>query len=69
MLSPMDDCKHPLLYYSGTGRASQETGISGSCQHALVGIQKHMMGFMALSAYAAEDGLVSHQWEERPFVL
>ena len=28
----MDGCEHPLLYLSGTGRASQETAISGSCQ-------------------------------------
>jgi hypothetical protein len=35
---PMDDCEHPLLYLPGTGRASQETAISGSCQQALVGI-------------------------------
>jgi hypothetical protein len=24
---------------------------------------------MALAKYVAEDGLVSHQWEERPLVL
>jgi hypothetical protein len=24
---------------------------------------------MALAAYVAEDGLVSHQWEERPLVF
>ena len=24
---------------------------------------------MYLAAYVAEDGLVGHQWEERPFVL
>ena len=23
---------------------------------------------MSLAAYVAEDGLVSHQWEERPFL-
>ena len=34
----MDDCEHPLLYLPGTGRAPQETAISGSCQQALVGI-------------------------------
>jgi hypothetical protein len=34
----MDGCEHPLLYFPGTGRASQETGISGSCQQALSGI-------------------------------
>jgi hypothetical protein len=38
VLHPMDGCKHPLLYLSGTGRASQETTISGYCQQALVGI-------------------------------
>jgi hypothetical protein len=38
VLHPMDDCEYPLLYYSGTGRASQETAVSGSCQQALVGI-------------------------------
>ena len=38
MLYPMDDCEHPLLYLPGTGRASQETAISGSCQQALLGI-------------------------------
>jgi hypothetical protein len=38
VLHPMDDCEHPLLYLSGTGRTPQETAISGSCQQALVGI-------------------------------
>jgi hypothetical protein len=38
VLSPMDGCEHPLLYLSGTDRASQETAISGSYQQALVGI-------------------------------
>jgi hypothetical protein len=28
----MDGYEHPLLYLSGTGRASQETAISGFCQ-------------------------------------
>ena len=38
MLSPMDGCEHPLLYLSGTGRASQKRAISDSCQQALFGI-------------------------------
>ena len=38
VLHPMDDCGHPLLYLPGTGKASQETAISGSCQQAHVGI-------------------------------
>jgi hypothetical protein len=40
VLHPQVGCDHPLLYLSGTGRASQETTISGSFQHALVGIHK-----------------------------
>jgi hypothetical protein len=35
---PIDDCEHPLLYLPGTGIASQETAISGSCQQTLAGI-------------------------------
>jgi hypothetical protein len=38
VLCPIDDCEHPLLYLPSTGRAPQETAISGSCQQALVGI-------------------------------
>ena len=38
ILSPMVGCKHPHLFYSGSGRASQETTISGSFQQALLGI-------------------------------
>jgi hypothetical protein len=26
----------------------------------------HMEGLMALVTYVAEDGLIGHQWEERP---
>jgi hypothetical protein len=35
---PINDCEHPLLYLLGTGIASQETTISGSCQQNLAGI-------------------------------
>ena len=38
VLHLIDYCEHPLLYQSGTGRASQETAISGSCEQSLVGI-------------------------------
>jgi hypothetical protein len=38
VLSPMVGWEHPPLCLSGTGRASQETATSGSCQQALVGI-------------------------------
>jgi hypothetical protein len=33
---PIDDCEHPLLYLPGTGIASQDIPISGSCQQKLV---------------------------------
>jgi hypothetical protein len=29
----------------------------------------HMEGPMAPAAYVAEDGLVGHQWEEKPLVI
>jgi hypothetical protein len=35
---PIDDCEYPLLYLPGTGIASQEIAISGSCQLNLAGI-------------------------------
>ena len=35
-LSPMLGCVHPHLYWSGSGRASQDTAIPGSCQQALL---------------------------------
>jgi hypothetical protein len=35
---PIVDCEHPLLYLPGTGIASQERAISGSCQQKLCGI-------------------------------
>jgi hypothetical protein len=38
VIHPIDDCEHPLLYLPGTGIASQETAISGSCQQNLSGI-------------------------------
>jgi hypothetical protein len=29
----------------------------------------HIEGLIAPAAYVAKDGLVGHQWEERPLVL
>jgi hypothetical protein len=37
-LSTMVGSEHPPLYLQGSGRASQETAISGSFQHAFFGI-------------------------------
>jgi hypothetical protein len=35
---PIDDCEYSLLYLPGTGIASKETAISGSCQQNLADI-------------------------------
>jgi hypothetical protein len=35
LFHPIADCEHPLLYLPGTGIASQERAISGSCQQNL----------------------------------
>jgi hypothetical protein len=42
MLNPMVVCKYPPLYLSGSGRTSLEAAISGSCQHALLGIHSNV---------------------------
>ena len=38
VLSPIIGCEHPPLCLSGSFTASQETAISRSCQHALLGM-------------------------------
>jgi hypothetical protein len=38
MFHLIDDSEHPLLYLPGTGIASLERAISGSCQQNLAGI-------------------------------
>jgi hypothetical protein len=38
LFHPIDDCEHPLLYLPGTGIASQERAMSGSCEQNLAGI-------------------------------
>jgi hypothetical protein len=41
-LSPRVGCQHLLLYLSVSGRACQETAISGSCQQGLLDIQNRV---------------------------
>jgi hypothetical protein len=38
VLNPMVGCQHLHLYWSGSGKASHGTTISGSCQQAFLGI-------------------------------
>ena len=58
MFSPMVVFEHLPLYLSGSGRASRETAISGSCQQALVGIHK-VSGFGVCIWGGSPGGAVS----------
>jgi hypothetical protein len=41
--TPMEvGCEYLHLYFSGSGRACQETAMSGSCQKALLGIRNNV---------------------------
>jgi hypothetical protein len=62
---PIDDCEYPLLYLPGTGIASHETAILGSLQRNLAGICNSVWVWWLIMG----DGLVGHQWEERPLDL
>ena len=42
------NCKPPPLFLSGSGRASQESAISGSCQQTLPGIQNSILSKRAM---------------------
>ena len=67
MIHPIADCEHPLLCLPGPGIVSQETAISGSYQQNLASVcNTHPLQLMSLFAYESEDGLVGHQWKERP---
>jgi hypothetical protein len=51
------------------GREVEGREEEGTAVRITTNQRAHMVGLMAPAAYAAEDGLVGHQWEERPFVL
>jgi hypothetical protein len=51
----MDDCEHPLLYLPGTGRAPQETAISGSYQQALSHQSEWLRSKTQVTADAGKD--------------
>ena len=56
VLCPMDGCEHPFLYLSGTGRATQETDISGSCQQALVGFHNSVWVWWLFMGWIPRQG-------------
>ena len=65
---PIDECEHPLLYFQGTDIASQEIGISGSCQQNLAGICNNVWVWWLFMGWITEWGslwmvhlIISHQ--------
>ena len=63
---PIDDCEHPLLYLSGTGKASQETTISGSFQQNLSGICNSVWVWWLITGWIPRWGSL---WMVHPFIL
>ena len=59
MLNPMDGCEHPPLYLLGSGRASQETAISGSCQLLIPALRRKGQADL----YELEDSLVYSEYQ------
>ena len=66
VLSPVDNCEHPLLYLPGTGIASQERAISGSCQQNLSGICNSVWVWWLIMGWIPGWGSL---WIVHPFVL
>jgi hypothetical protein len=62
---PIDDCEHPLLCLPGTGIASQETAISGSCQQNLPGICNSVWVWWLIMGWIPRWGSL---WMVDPFV-
>jgi hypothetical protein len=56
VLHAIDDCEHQPLYLLGTGIASQETAISGSCQQYLVGICNSVWVWWLLMGWIPRQG-------------
>jgi hypothetical protein len=57
-LSPMVGCEHPSLYLSGSGRASQESVITGSFQHALLVIHNSVWVWCPYMEWLPRSGTV-----------
>ena len=55
----IDDCENPLLYLPGTGIASQETVISGSCQKNLAGTGNSVWVWWLFNGMNPEGQVVS----------
>jgi hypothetical protein len=63
---PIEECEHPLLYLLGTGKASQETAISGSLQQNLAGICNSICSWWLIMGWTPRLGSL---WKVHPFIL
>ena len=54
MFHPIDDSEPPLLYLPGTGIASLEYAISGSCRQNLAGICNCVTHFLCRNKRASQ---------------
>jgi hypothetical protein len=63
---PIDDCEQPLLCLPGTGKASQETAISGSFRQNLAGICNSVCVWWLIMRWTPRWGSL---WMVHPFVL
>jgi hypothetical protein len=66
LFHPIDDCEHPLLYWPGTGIASDKTAISGSFQQNLAGLCNSVWVWWLIMGRIPEW---SSLWMVHPFVL
>ena len=66
MFHPIDDCEHPFLYLPGTGKASQETGISGFFQQNLAGVYNSVCIWWLIMGWIPRWGSL---WMVHPFIL
>jgi hypothetical protein len=80
MLAANHWSEHAVLYGEGSEGGEAVCSPMGEQQCQLARPQElpgkcttnqrvHMDRLMVLAAYVAEDGLVGHQWEERPMSL
>jgi hypothetical protein len=63
---PIDDCDHPLLYLSDTGKASHEKAISEAFQQNLAGIYNSVCVWWLIMEWTPGWGSI---WMVHPFVL
>ena len=66
MFHPIDYCEHPLLYFPGTGKASQETAISRSFHQNLAFIRNSVCVWWMITGLTPRWGSI---WMVHHFFL